>query len=197
MVEQYPHTMVVTTLNTEAVQDEQGNWLQSADDTTLLLPCRAEPNSYRFITLPDGSHYTFPFTVYLPDDTPDILQDAQITVRDIMQNIRNYDPFAQPPVEIPIAEDMAGSSTVLFPALKGKQYLLSKSGLGWYRKNEYTYVPDGGFTLVSGYEVQEGEVFFAFITGNDVPPEVDTARLVAQGTVKQFSRGQFNCRLWL
>lgn len=193
----YPHTMIITSLNTDAVQDENGNWTQQDSETTLLLPCRAEPNGNRYIVNTDGSKYVFAFGVYMPGSTPEIPEGSNVTIKDISQQAAGYSPLNKEPIEIVVTPEMAGSSTIAVLALKGKKYLLSKRGFDWYRRSEYSYLSDGGFTLENGYQPEEGEVFFAFETGNDVPDNIDSAKLVATGTVKQFSKGQLNCRLWL
>lgn len=85
MVRQYPHILTTSILNAEAVRDENGNWIQpDLQPTVYNLPCRAEPNGNSFITLTDGSKYSYAFVVYLPATTPDIPTDVTVTITGII-----------------------------------------------------------------------------------------------------------------
>jgi hypothetical protein len=83
MVSQYVHILLVTTLNNDAVQDSDGNWQQTGEAVTQSLPCRAEPNGNSFITLPDGSKYSYAFVVYMPAGSPDIPGGTPVTISEI------------------------------------------------------------------------------------------------------------------
>lgn len=78
MVVQYPHTLIVTTQSSNAVQDANGNWIQGSNAISEPLPCRAEPNGNRSIVLPDGTQQVFAFMVYLPLNTPDIAIGSKV-----------------------------------------------------------------------------------------------------------------------
>lgn len=83
MVSQYPHSMNVTLQNGNSTQDDNGNWMVPTNEITMNnLPCRAEPNSNSFITLADGSKYSFAFKVYMPIPDDDIPVGADILITD-------------------------------------------------------------------------------------------------------------------
>jgi hypothetical protein len=85
MVSQYPHTLTTTILSADAVQDGNGNWVQPAiEPTTISQACRAEPNGNSFITLMDGSKYSYAFVVYMPLSAPDIPSDATVTITGVI-----------------------------------------------------------------------------------------------------------------
>lgn len=81
MVVPYPYILTTTILNTDAVRDGNGNWVQPAIEPTIISqPCRAEPNGNSFITLVDGSKYSYAFVVYMPATAPEIPTDVAVTI---------------------------------------------------------------------------------------------------------------------
>ena len=89
MVAQYPHMMIIATLDNAPMQDENGNWLQDTGSTIQYLPCRAEPNGNSVITLPDGTQYRFAFKVFMPKGTPDIKAGVRVAITGLYDDALN------------------------------------------------------------------------------------------------------------
>jgi hypothetical protein len=76
MVEQYPHTIIITTV-TEPVQDEETGLFEEGTPTVYLFKCRAERNggAGRIIGA-DGTEIIYSHSIYLPRMTTVIPVDS-------------------------------------------------------------------------------------------------------------------------
>lgn len=97
MVVQYPHFLF--TQNISSIQDENGNWIQSIDEPTMISICRDEPNSKgSVINGVDGKSFVYSSIIYLPLSSPDFEVGTEITIckeNSIISNIRIKMPIVQ------------------------------------------------------------------------------------------------------
>lgn len=66
MVKQYPHTAIIKVPG-GTTQDENGDWVQTEEETLWSGDCRAEPNGEgKVLKGKDGEEVNFQWTVYIP-----------------------------------------------------------------------------------------------------------------------------------
>lgn len=76
---QYPHTLTAT-IQTDAYQDDDGNWVEGTTETRTE-ECRAEPNSAgKMITGADGTQIVFSWMVYLPQGIQIIPNGTSVSI---------------------------------------------------------------------------------------------------------------------
>ena len=205
---QYPHIASVI-VTTAGGTDASGYPLPPSERTILLL-CRAEPNtSNAIIYLPDGSTYAFKYIVYIKAGQESIPVNSRITQiavaggNEILyaDSGNNTDD-----VEIIIGDSEDGNSTVNTIDLAGKVFKLERRNIGQLLRNEFDILSGGGFSLlpVNGIaqKVKAGEVFIAHIYGSVINTDntiitADEYVPLGSGIVKMYSKGQLNGRLWL
>lgn len=211
MVVQYPHTATLVTPGTNATQDADGNWLPGSEDITTTLKCRAESASNNgYVSTADGVKVDYSWIVYFPTSGNASFTFLSPGFSKILSVL-----------EIIITDGDTGNR-VLRSELAGKTFSLERRGVGRLLKSEFTILPEGGFDMANQLDaVQPGEVFIATITqeypiGEPVTVQggkVSTIKvgtvitvsgsdgaagveIVLKDTVKRFSRGQLNCRVW-
>jgi hypothetical protein len=79
-VSQYPHRLIAMQYESEAVQDENGDWVPQ-NSSLIDQACRAEPNSKGgFIPVADGKSYLFEWVVYLPLPVTELKLGTKVTI---------------------------------------------------------------------------------------------------------------------
>ena len=79
-VAQYPHRLIAVQYELDAVQDENGDWLQQ-NSSLINQACRAEPNSKGgFIPVADGKSYLFEWVIYLPLPVIELKIGTKVTI---------------------------------------------------------------------------------------------------------------------
>lgn len=83
----YPHRLY--TAESEATQDENGNWVSGEISEKYICECREETNGKGAqVTIEGGKVFVFASVVYLPTDTPPINAGALVRIKDKENCIR-------------------------------------------------------------------------------------------------------------
>lgn len=82
MVRQYPHFLFAV-LGGDAVQDEDGNWIQPEDRIEMVSKCREETNGKGTqINIAGGTFHVFSSLVQLPKGAPRVEVGTNVFVAD-------------------------------------------------------------------------------------------------------------------
>lgn len=84
---QYPY-ILQTLQQTDAVQDENGNWTPGGEEWVTHSKCRDESGSGRQVRGEDGSAIVVNFLVQCPLGTPAVPANTSIRVVDESENVR-------------------------------------------------------------------------------------------------------------
>jgi hypothetical protein len=218
MVTQYPHIIAIESKSSDAVQDDDGNWIPGTDAEVVYLPCRAESATGNgYLNGVDGQRIDYSWIVYLP-----FKGSTSTTVT--FENGQHV-KLSTGDVEIIVGDDEAGTNSISRSSLNGKTFTLERRGVGELLSSEFSTLPGGGFTLADSVDaIKAGEIFIAhtydtittatalsaILSGNasvNIKPGNKATvtgtdgnggtEVILTDTVKRFSRGQLNSRLWL
>lgn len=95
-VKQYPHFLFVNKVNSNSIQDADGNWIeQSTGEITLLGPCREEVSGGgSVIKLADGEFHKYSSIVQMPLSIHDVKtgEEVVITTDELGERVRTKAP---------------------------------------------------------------------------------------------------------
>lgn len=212
MVLQYPNTGKVY-LPGNSVRLPDGNWSESSLELQLETRCRVEPNKgNQYIIGQDGKQITFASIVYMPH--PTVIADL-IDPVSLVETII----YAGETKIYQVPADKVGLTAVDLDYLAGQKFTLAVDGRPLKRDVEFEITATGFKLIGSGGLLIEGQRFeitkyYSFnigFTGSngvtasssfEIKPgtlfEVwEGERLIVKESVKQFSKGQLNMRVWL
>lgn len=212
MVVQYNHIATIETPGTDSYLDANGNWVAGTPGNTVVLKCRAESATGNgYLKGVDGTKIDYSWIVYF-----------QIAGTDFFSYVSPGSIEKVSDLEITINADEAGDYTVLRPELAGKTYSLQRRGVGVLKSSEFTILSNG-FRLANTLDLLQAGEFFVATINNVVPTgtlvtvsggkigQIKTgskvtvsgsdgnggAEVILTDTVKRFSCGQLNARVWL
>lgn len=212
MIIQYPHTLQVTKPADSSLIN--GNW--STGESTIVYEsrCRIEPNaSSQFIKGLDGSQIVFKGIIYMP--LPVQADSTYIPVANTQDKVI----YAGETVVHVVTPEESGGDTVLMPELAGKKFTLRLDILPLVA-DEYEVLDAGGFKvkgIVAPLETGQRFELSVYYEVDVVTPGGNGLGIggdffikpgspisvwwgnnkMMEDTVKQFSKGQLNARIWV
>ena len=211
MIIQYPHIAQIYG-GADTYQDNTGNWVPSSLSIQFETKCRVEPAKNNQYTVgADGNRIYFSSVIYMP------------LPRKV---VSNPSPTPTPGTEIiyqgesipyKVPNEANGLNQAIIPGLNGRKFNLKLEGRLMEPDVEYVAGPNG-FTLMDSTLVPgqrfELAVYYVFTVkdSNNLGVSVGSDFTILPGTlfevwngnirlvrdtVKQFSAGQLNMRIWV
>ena len=213
--------MVIQYLNTckilkyaDSILGSDGNYTQGESEVIFETKCRIEPNSgNQFIVGADGERITFRSIVYMPLPVEVTSSFSPTHIND------DIVVYAGPTLLHVVTEEENGTTTVNMPELAGLKFNLRMDFAPLIPGEEFESIPAGGFRIKGGagvliegqrfeasvyYEVNKKWASDISVVGGNffIKPGSNVSvwlgsNLIVEETVKQFSKGQMNMRIWL